>query len=72
MARQQRAIAGVLLLFIENSFAEDPDRERKARQDLYPYLAASKLYAEWDWKTQVGLVRRKGRPVEPKLRYFQK
>jgi hypothetical protein len=48
--------------YIDDSFAKDPDRERKARQDLYPYLAASKLYGKWDWNVQDGLVRRKGRP----------
>jgi hypothetical protein len=47
--------------YIEDSFADDPDRERKARRDLYPYLAASKLYGEWDWKPQDGLYRRKAR-----------
>jgi hypothetical protein len=47
--------------YIDNSFDEDPDRERKARRDLYPYLAASKLYGEWDWHAQNGLYRRKGR-----------
>lgn len=44
--------------YIEDSFSEDPDRERKARLDLYPYLAASKLYGEWDWHAQDGLYRR--------------
>ncbi len=47
--------------YIEDSFAEDPDREREARRDLFPYLAASKLYREWDWIAQDGLHRRKGR-----------
>ena len=46
---------------IEDSFAEDPDRERKARRDLYPYLAASKLYGEWEWKEDGLVRRRKGR-----------
>jgi hypothetical protein len=28
---------------IKESFGKDPDRERKARHDLYPYLTASPL-----------------------------
>jgi hypothetical protein len=50
-----------LRAYIEDAFAEDPGRERKARRDLYPYLAASKLYGQWDWHAQDGLVRRKAK-----------
>lgn len=47
--------------YIKDSFAKNPDHEGEARRDLYPYLAASKLYGKWDWHTQDGLYRRKGR-----------
>jgi hypothetical protein len=41
---------------VEDRFAKNPKEKAKAEKILYPYLAASVLYAtRWQWDPNVGL-----------------